>query len=174
MTTDSFALWSEGSWMTKYCELWKVSACWKMSWCTRKDFSSALFRVWLSLFRYSTQLMMMMVCWIVRNISFGHHTLRQMVSIAVAGLAKGTKPPFKYAVPSGKEPLGSFWNKSHVFWMSQYSALPIYRISTEKQSKIYFNWADIKKNNYSSACCMYITHSQSYETKPQAEKVVTY
>lgn len=39
--------------------------------------------------------MMTMFCWIVRNISFGHHTLLQMVSIAVAGLAKGTKPELK-------------------------------------------------------------------------------
>jgi len=58
--------------------------------------------------------------------------------------------------------------------MLQDSTLPIYTIPTEKQNKMYFNGADIQKNNCSSgACCMCVTHNQSYETKPEEETVVT-
>lgn len=70
----------------------------------REGFSSALFRVWLTLVRYATELVMTMPCWIVRNISSGHHTLLQMGFTAGAAVAKGTKPEFKSTVPSGKEP----------------------------------------------------------------------
>lgn len=90
------------------------------------------------------------------------------------------KPEEQSQASNLKEALSCFWNKSHLLNATiLYCRLSIHRYPQESKAKkiyIYFNWGRCKERNScsSSARGMHVTQNQSYDTKLQEEKVVTY